>query len=213
MKKIILLIISAIMLTGALLAQNFNFNPEAAELYQNGMNALRMRRLTVANQQFKELMEKFPDDVHASLAQRQLASVLRDLKEYDQAIDMLKEIVKNDKSPDNARYAQGEILDILYETQRFKQGVDLVEEWRKEKPQDIYLSRQLARFYLQSGRKDEAWLLLETAMEEKAPGAFKDLLELAVRSGEIEKLMQIVESRRARYRSTDYADYMSDCYL
>ncbi|MBU1106016.1 MAG: tetratricopeptide repeat protein [Candidatus Riflebacteria bacterium] len=213
MKKTILLSIATIMLTGALLAQSFNFNPEAAELYQNGMNALRMRRLTVANEQFRELMEKFPDDVHVSLAQRQLASVLRDLKEYDQAIDLLKEIVKNDKSSENVRFAQGEILDILYEMQRFKQGVELIEEWRKDNPQDIYMSRQLARFYLQSGRKDEAWLLLESAIEQKAPGAFKDLLELALRSGEIEKLMQIVESRRARYRSTEYADYMSDCYL
>ncbi|EKD81543.1 MAG: TPR protein, partial [uncultured bacterium] len=214
MKKIILLSLVAILLNAVLFAQDFNFNPEAAELYQNGMNALRMRRLTVADQQFRELMEKFPDDVHAAIARRQLATVLRDLKEYDKAIDMLKEMIAKDKAPDNVKFAQGEILNILYETQRFKQGIETIEEWRKEQPQDIFLNRQLARFYLQSGRKDEAWLLLESAMEQaSAPEAFKDLLELAVRSGEIEKLMQIVESRRARFRSTEYAEYMSDCHL
>ena len=214
MQKIILLSIAAVLLTVTLMAQNFNFDPEAAELYQNGINALRMRRLTVADQQFRELMEKYPDDVHASIARRQLANVLRDLKEYDQAIEMLKEIIAKDKTPDSIKYAQGEILNILFVTQRFKQGIELIEEWRKDQPQDIFLSRQLARFYLQSGRKDEAWLLLESTMEqESAPEAFKDLLELAVSSGEIEKLIQIVESRRARLRSTEYAGYIADCHL
>ncbi|PKL42429.1 MAG: hypothetical protein CVV41_14930 [Candidatus Riflebacteria bacterium HGW-Riflebacteria-1] len=214
MQKVIFLSLAAILLSVALMAQNFNFNPEAAELFQNGMNALRMRRLTVADQQFRELMEKYPEDAHAAIARRQLSTVLRDLKEYDKAIEMLKEIIAKDTAPDNVKYAQGEILNILYDTQRFKQGTELIEEWRKNKQQDVFLSRQLARFYLQSGRKDEAWLLLESIMQqESAPEAFKDLLELAVRSGEIEKLMQIVESRRTRLRSTEYAGYIADCHL
>jgi tetratricopeptide (TPR) repeat protein len=215
MKKILLITLAAIMLGTMLLAQAVGFNPDAAALYQNAMNLLRLRRLNAADQQFRELIEKYPEDIHVMLARRQLASILRDLRQYDQAIDILKEIVRSDKSPDNVRYAQQEILDILHEAQRFRQGVELIEEWRREAPDDVFLSRQLARFYLQSGRKDEAWLLLESVMEnsQSAPEAFKDLLELALRSGEIEKLMQVVESRRARWRSTVYADYMSDCHL
>jgi len=215
MKKILLIAISAVMLATILLAQTVNFNPDAAALYQNAMNLLRLRRLTAADQQFRELIEKFPDDIHVTLARRQLASILRDLRQYDQAIEMLKAILDSENSPDNQRYAQQEILNILHETQRFRQGIELIEEWRRKAPEDVFLSRQLARFYLQSGRKDEAWLLLESIMEQSqsAPEAFKDLLELALRSGEIEKLMQVIESRRARWRSTVYADYMSDCYL
>ncbi|NLF96599.1 MAG: tetratricopeptide repeat protein [Candidatus Riflebacteria bacterium] len=215
MKRILTITLTALMLTSILLAQAVSFNPDAAALYQNAMNLLRLRRLSAADQQFRELIEKFPEDIHVMLARRQLASILRDTRQYDEAIDVLKEIIRSDKSPDNVRYAQQEILDILHETQRFKQGVELIEEWRRDAPQDIFLSRQLARFYLQSGRKDEAWLLLESIMEQSqsAPEAFKDLLELALRSGDIEKLMQVIESRRARWRSTVYADYMSDCYL
>lgn len=214
MKRIILVTIAAILLGTLLLAQNNGFNPEAAGLYENAINAVRMRRLSIADQQFRELIKRFPDDAHTSMARRHLANILRDLREYDQAIEVLKEIIVKDPSLDNTRYAQSEILGILYAANRFKQGIEMIEEWRRDNTQDVFLNRQLARFYLQSGRKDEAWLLLEAAMENNtAPEAFKDLLELALRSGEIEKLMQIVESRRARYRSTQYADYMSDCYL
>ena len=39
-------------------AQNLTYSPEAADLYQNAMGALRMRRLNLARQQLKEVMEK-----------------------------------------------------------------------------------------------------------------------------------------------------------
>lgn len=195
-------------------AQNPGFSPEAADLYQEAMNALRMRRLSVARQQLKEVIEKFPDDIHASMARRQMAGILRDLKEYDQAVELLTETIKNDGSEDNVRLAREELLDLLFELQRFKQGVELIEGWRRDDPQNVLLGRSLARFYLQSGRKDEAWLLLETLVETgNAPDAFRDLLELAVRSGEIEKVLQTLESRRARYRSNVFADYVSDCHI
>lgn len=202
-------------LTAQLLqAQAFNFSPEAADIYQNGMNAMRMRRLTVAREQFKEIIEKYPDDIHASMARRQIVSVMRDMKEFDQAIALLQEILEKDKSADNQRFAQEEILDILFEIQRFKQGVDLIEQWRKVNPNDVLLSRNLAKFYLQIGKKDEAWLLLESVLEKNAaPDAFRDLLELAMRSDEVNKLLQTLEGRRAVYRSNEYADYVSDCYL
>ncbi len=190
------------------------YSPEAADLYQNAMGALRMRRLNLARQQFKEITEKYPDDIHATLAKRQIAAVMRDLKEFEPAIEVLNDIIKNDKSPDNVRLAREELLDLLYELQRFKQGIDLIEEWRKAVPGDVLLGRNLAKFYLQAGRRDEAWLLLERLVETgSAPDAFRDLLDLAIRSGEVEKLLQTLEGRRARYRSDVFAEYASDCYL
>ncbi len=190
------------------------YSPEAADMYQNAMGALRMRRLNLARQQFREITEKFPDDIHATLAKRQIAAVMRDLKEFEPAIEVLSDIIKNDKSPDNVRLAREELLDLLYELQRFKQGIDLIEEWRKAAPDDVLLGRNLAKFYLQAGRKDEAWLLLERLVETgAAPDAFRDLLDLAIRSGEVEKLLQTLEGRRTRYRSDVFAEYASDCYL
>ncbi len=195
-------------------AQQLSYSPEAADMYQNAMGALRMRRLSLARQQLKEVMEKFPEDVHASLARRQLAAVMRDLKEFEPAIEMLTETINNDKSEDNVRLAREDLLDILYELQRFRQGIELIETWRKAQPGDVLLGRHLAKFYLQAGRKDEAWLLLQSLVETgNAPDAFVDLLDLAVRSAEVEKLLQILESRRARYRSNVFAEYVSDCHL
>lgn len=215
MKKIRYALLLILLITLSATAQQpVQFLPEAAELYQNGMNAMRLRRLTVAREQFQELADKFPEDVHASLARRQLVSILRDLKEYETAISMLQKIMKEDISEDNREFAREELLDLLYELQRFKQGVELLEELRREKPEDFMINRQLAKFYLQTGRKDEAWLLLESMMERPgAAEAFKDLLELAVKSGEIEKLLQALEARQSRYRSHDFADFSADCYI
>lgn len=78
-------------------------------MYQNAMGALRMRRLNLARQQFREITEKFPDDIHATLAKRQIAAVMRDLKEFEPAIEVLSDIIKNDKSPDNVRLAREEL--------------------------------------------------------------------------------------------------------
>ncbi len=195
-------------------AQQPAFLPEAAELFQEGMNAMRLRRLTIARELFQELMEKFPEDGHASLARRQLVSILRDLKDYETAISMLQKIMKEETSEDNRMFAREELLDLLYELQRFKQGVELLEELRRNQPEDFFINRQLAKFYLQTGRKDEAWLLLESMMERQgAAEAFKDLLELAVKTGEVEKLLQALENRRSRYRSYDFADFSADCYI
>ncbi len=195
-------------------AQRQSYSPEAADMYQNAIGALRMRRLNLARQQLKEVIEKYPDDIHATIARRQLAAVMRDQKEYEQAIELLNEIIRTEPSEDNIRLAREELLNILYELQRFKQGIDLIEEWRKAQPGDVLLGRHLAKFYLQAGRKDEAWLLLERLVETgTAPAAFAELLDLAVRSAEVEKLLQTLESRRARYRSNVFAEYASDCYL
>lgn len=214
MKKLTIIVLMFVLLGHIAQAQAFKFSPEAADLYQNGMNALRMRKLTVARELFKELIEKHPEDIHTSMARRQMASVMREMQEYDEAISILNEMISNEKSEDNLRYARAELIDILFELQRFRQGIELLEAWRKENPEDIQLSRNLAKFYLQTGRKDEAWLMLESVMEKSAsPAAFKDLLNLALVSGEIETLLESLASKRTRFRSNDYADYVSDCYL
>lgn len=214
MKKLIALIVLLALLTLSVQAQQFEFNSDASHLYQQATNAMRLRRLTVARQYFNELIEKFPDDSHAAIARRHLASILRDLHEYDAAIELLEEIIDNDQLADNRRAAQKELIDILYELQRFRRGIDLLEQWRMAQPEDTWLGRELARFYLQSGRKDEAWLLLQTLLERNASSeVFRDMLDIAMRSGEVEQLISMLEDRRNSFKSSDYASFVADCYL
>jgi tetratricopeptide (TPR) repeat protein len=191
-----------------------NFNPDASNLYNQGINAMRMRRLTPAQNAFKKLIEKYPETMHASLSRIQLARIYRDLNEHEKAISLLKEIIETDKSKGNKSVARESLLEILSELQRFREGIELLEVWQKTIDDRIWAKRQLAKFYLQSGKKDEAWLLLESIIEKSAePDVFKDLLELAVKTGEVEKLLNTLENRRARYSNEDFADFASDCYI
>ncbi|GAB4267337.1 MAG: hypothetical protein Kow0029_01820 [Candidatus Rifleibacteriota bacterium] len=208
----------------ALFAQNpvtFNINgqpaarqsAEAARLYQEAQGALRLRRLTQARQYLNKIIKDYPNDTYAFLARRSLVQILKDLNEFEEAIILLKEMIEKD-SFDDGTYAREMLLDMLYELQRFREAIDLIEAWRKKSPNDIWIERQLARFYLQTGRKDEAWMILENMLERTAyPAVFKDLLELAIKSGEVEKLLSVLEDRRARYKNRDFANFVSDCYL
>jgi tetratricopeptide (TPR) repeat protein len=190
------------------------FNPDASNLYNQGIGAMRMRRLTPAQTAFKEIIAKYPKTMHASLARIQLARIYRDLNEHEKAISLLKEIIETDKSQGNKTVARETLLKILSELQRFREGIELLEVWQKTIDDKIWAKRQLAKFYLQSGKKDEAWLLLESIIEKSAePDVFKDLLELAVKTGEVEKLLNTLENRRARYSNEDFADFASDCYI
>lgn len=224
MKKIVLclLISSLVFLLSPLNAQTFTrqvnqiqkYSPEAATLYQEAQGALRMRRLTVARQKFQLIIKDYPDDAYASLSARSLAQILRDLNENEEAMLLLKNILAKNDAADNKSFARPMLLDILFDLQRFREGVDLIEAWRKTTPNDIWLERQLARFYLQTGRKDEAWMLLETMLERTAsPAIFRDLLELSLKSGEVEKLLKTLEDRRNRFKSRDYSNFVADCYL
>ncbi|MEW6708600.1 MAG: tetratricopeptide repeat protein [Candidatus Riflebacteria bacterium] len=186
----------------------------AVELYQDAAAAMRMRRLTEARAMLQKIITDYPDDFYATLARRMLIEILRDLNETEPAIKMLKEMLEQDKTTDSQNWAREMLCNLLYDLQRFREGVELLESWRKITPNDLWTERQLARFYLQSGRKDEAWMILETQLERTAaPDAFRDLLDLAMKSGEIDKLLKTLEDRRTRFRSRDFAYFMSDCYL
>lgn len=187
---------------------------QAAELYQNAANALRMRRLTEARAMLQKLIQDYPQEFYAGQARRMLVEIMRDLNEHTQAIAMLKEMVKDVQNVDNQAWARQTLCALLYDLQRFREGIELLEEWRKSATNDIWLERELARFYLQAGRKDEAWMLLETMLERTAaPAIFNELLELALKSGEIEKLLKTLDDRRARFRSRDYSSFAADCYI
>ena len=186
----------------------------AAELYQDASSALRMRRLTEARAILLKIIGDYPEDFYASLARRMLVEILRDLNEHEQAITMLKDMLKDGDDGDNQLWARENLCNLLYDLQRFREGVELLESWRGKSPNDLWIERQLARFYLQTGRKDEAWMILETMLERTAsPAVFKDLLELSLKSGEVEKLLKTLDDRRTRFRSRDYSSFASDCYL
>lgn len=187
----------------------------AAELYNEAANALRMRRLTEARARLEKILRDYPEDFYATMARRLLVEILRDSGEHDQAIAMLKEMLAKNKGETGEFFAAREaLLDILYDLQRFREGIELLEAWRREKPNDLWTDRQLARFFLQVGRKDEAWMLLEAQFERSGNRTlFNDLLDMALKSGEVDKLIKTLDDRRNRFTSADYSRYMADCYL
>lgn len=187
---------------------------QAGDLYQDAAAALRARRLTEARAKLQKIITDYPQDFYAGVARRMLIDILRDLNEHEQAISMLKEILADQKTSENHLWARENLCNLLYELQRFREGIELLEGWRKASPNDVWVERQLARFYLQTGRKDEAWMILEAILERNADAAtFRDLLDLALKSDEIDKLLKTLEDRRTRFRSRDYSDFVSDCYL
>jgi tetratricopeptide (TPR) repeat protein len=224
MKKIYLLtiLISFLPLAAALPQSGFQFqvgqnsqrSARAANLYQQAQSAMRNRRLQIAQRIFEKIISDYPDDVYAVLSQRMLVEIFRDLNQPEKALELLQTIHDDSNFPDNKNFARKEMLDILYKLNRFREGIELLEKWRKNNKNSIFLNRELAKFFLQSGRKDEAWLLLENILQQTAsPKVFKDLLDLAIKSGEVEKLISTLERRRTRFKSRDFSDFLSDCYL
>lgn len=190
------------------------FSPEAQQLYSEAVQSFRTRHFTLAKKQFRTLIEKYPDDGYANIARSNLGQLLVSNHEYDEAISLYKEIIdRSENRPDEADRARLELADILFKIHRFREGIELLEDWHKKDPGNSECARKLAAFYLSSGGTNEAWLLLEHFMEMGNKEAFKDLLNLAVKSGEVDKLLNSLESRRAKYRQSDYVDFVSDCYL
>ena len=190
-----------------------NRDPQAHVIYDEAVIAYRSRHFNLAKETFYKLIKEYPDDVITDIARINLANMLNDLKEYDKAIEMNYEIIEKSNREYEKTEAKIRILNILYSTHRYREGIELLEKWTKEQPRDIELSLKLAQFYLQSGNKDEAWLILEKHMANGDKKAFKDLLELSIKSGEIDKLINTLDSHRTSLKVSTYADYLSDCYL
>ena len=189
------------------------YSSEASSIYNEAVMAYRTRHFNLAKQCFYKLIEQYPDDRITEIARSNLAVLLRDLKEYDKAIEMYKEIIEKSSDEGEKETAKLQLVDVLYTVHRYREGIELLEDWAKKEPQNVSLARKLAQFYLQSGNKDEAWLLLERFMEKGEKKAFDDLLDLAIRSGEVDKLLSSLDSHRTRLRASVYSGYLADCYL
>jgi tetratricopeptide (TPR) repeat protein len=213
-------IVSAVLVVIILLSGSV-FANHPIQLYHEGVNSLRMRQLTPARERFETLIDKFPDHHYANEARFELARVLIDLREFEPAIELLNGLIDLPEAPfapNQIRFdrdkARIKLLDTLYDLQRFRAGIDHLEKWWQEQPGDMTIGRQLSKFYLQAGRIDEARLVLEGLLERTASkDVFNDLLNLAMKTGEVEGLLNRIEQRRTRYRTADYLDFASDCYL
>ena len=194
-------------------AANKTYSSEATQLYNEAVMAYRTRHFNLAKQCFYKLIEQYPDDRMADIARSNLAGLLKDLKEYDKAIEIYKEIIEKADNNGDIDSAKLQLVDVLYTVHRYREGIELLEDWVKKEPQNAGLARKLAQFYLQSGNKDEAWLLLERFVEKGEKKAFDDLLDLAIRSGEVDKLLSSLDSHRNRLKSSVYYTYLADCYL
>ena len=190
-----------------------SYSSDASALYNEAVRAYRTRHFNLAKQCFYKLIEQYPDDRMAEIARSNLAVLLRDLKEYDKAIEIYKEIIEKSTYEGDKSSAKIQLVEILYTIHRYREGIELLEEWMKKDPQNVDIARKLAQFYLQTGNKDEAWLMLERLMEKGEKKAFDDLLDLAIRSGEVDKLLNSLDSHRTRLKSSIYYSYLADCYL
>lgn len=183
-------------------------------LYHEGVSAFRMRQLTLAKERLSKLITGYPKDIHVPMGKFELAKVLIDLREFDRAVELLVELSELQEGSFDKTEARRELISLLARLQRFRQGVEILEIWWKDQPGNPVTGRDLARFYLQSGRSDEAKLLLEGMLEKTASRqVFADLLDLSIKTGEVESLMNAIENRRMRYRTGDYLDFTSDCLL
>ena len=75
-------------------AANKTYSSEATQLYNEAVMAYRTRHFNLAKQCFYKLIEQYPDDRMADIARSNLAGLLKDLKEYDKAIEIYKEIIE-----------------------------------------------------------------------------------------------------------------------
>ncbi|HNV71249.1 MAG TPA: tetratricopeptide repeat protein, partial [Candidatus Ozemobacteraceae bacterium] len=153
-------------------------------LYQQALNEYSMRHLKEARRNYETLIRDYPQHPLARRAAIELARILADLREFDKAIERLTPVADSPDASYERKMARDALLKMLAELQRFKPAVDLLEKWRASQPEDLSLARQLADFYLQTGREDEARTLLEGLLERTADHeVFRDLLQLATRSG------------------------------
>ncbi|MBQ3644905.1 MAG: tetratricopeptide repeat protein [Candidatus Riflebacteria bacterium] len=190
-----------------------SYSPEASRLYNEAVMAYRTRHFNLAKECFYKILENYPDDRMADVARGNLAVLLRDLKEYDKAIDIYKEIIEKATYENDKNNAKIQLVDILYTVHRYREGIELLEDWLKKDSGNVDIARKLAQFYLQSGNKDEAWLLLERFMEKGEKKAFDDLLDLSMKSGEVDKLLNSLDSHRTKLKYSVYSSYLADCYL
>ncbi len=201
-------------LGGTILAQN-DPAADADSLFQKGWSEYRFRRLQPAREAFEELLRKFPEHPISRRGRIELAKVYVDLRDPDKAISVLQPLAEEKNTQFYERtLAREQLVNLLFELQRFGVGVETLEKWWKESPNDIDTGKNLARFYLQSGKADEARMLLEGLLERTGrKDIFNELLTLAIRADQVEGLLNSIEQRRVRYRNSLYQDLVSDCYL
>ena len=74
-------------------ADKIQNSPDAYSLYNEAVVAYRTRHFNLAKQTFYKLIEEYPDDGITNIARINLANLLKDLKEYEKAIEIYKEII------------------------------------------------------------------------------------------------------------------------
>ena len=190
-------------------------NPnDAVRLYHEAMNAYSLRHLKAARDHLNELVKEWPDHPLNRRARIELARVCVDLREYDRAIELLSGVAEGPANDGDTVTALDSLVELLFTMQRFKLGVDLLEKRWQANPNDVDLGKNLAKFYLQTGRSEEAQLLLENLLERTSRrDVFADLLKLATKTGTVERLMSAIQQRSARYRAADYLEFVTDCLM
>ncbi len=214
MKRIVLLFVLMCLFVPLQLNAQKTYSNTAARLYNEAIGAYRQRQFTMAKSKFNEIITKHENDGYADIARIHLAQLYKDTKEYEKAINLYKIILETNVGMSDIHVARKELINLYYESHRYREGIDFIEELRKEKPLPEEFAIKLADFYMQTGRGDEGWLLLQSLLETNtSEKAFEKLLNISIKTGEIKKLMNILEARRLRYPEGSYVDFITSCHI
>jgi tetratricopeptide (TPR) repeat protein len=187
---------------------------DAGSLYSEALSYNAQRKLKLSRERLEKLIKDHPQHPLAQPAKLELAKILYDMREFDRSIDLLIPLADGTDASVNPGLAREILIKQLGELNRYKLGVELLEKWWEADHADTALGRKLASFYLQTGKSDEARLLLEGLLERTTNReVFQDLLTLSIKSGTLESLINTIEQRRFRYRTLEYLDFMTDCHL
>ncbi|MBF0546864.1 MAG: tetratricopeptide repeat protein [Candidatus Riflebacteria bacterium] len=191
-----------------------NVSDDPVFLYNQAMTEYSLRQFERAKECLEKFIKLYPKHQLYNRVCLELGRILIDQRNHDKAIELLTPIAELPE-PNSERYTARKLLiSAIADLQRFRQGVELLEKWRSQDPSNVEIGRSLADFYLQSGKLDEARLLLEGLLERTLDReVFSDLLKLAGKTGQIDSLMGLIEQRKARYRTADYLEFMSSCLV
>ncbi len=197
--------------SAAAVRADFKASIEATKLYKDALTAFKSGHINLGKKLLEKAVVDYPDDFRAKEIKWQLAEIYKLTGENIKAANLIKdEIEKGLQSYEEYKYISF-LAEIYIDLLRYRDASEILEKYLNSNSMHAEAARLLAKTYMLSGRKDEAWLLLGKFVTSGNKEAFADLLDYALKSGDIRSLMQILDERRLSMRTKDYLDFMFRC--
>lgn len=188
----------------------------AYDLFNEALLNQNNKNYPIAKKKYEEFLKKFSNHELARRAKFELAIVLKNLNENDKAIKLLLETIQmgNGLRDRNSIESVKALAKIYYDTMRFKQGIELLEPYYQANLDNPDLCVILSKFYIASGRIDEAKLILESSLQRTLNSwVFSELLSIAVQQNKVEELIKFLDENISNINKTSYLEYVTDCYI